>query len=89
MMINAPSNVLEAGISPKSKNPTVAENMSSVYRNGANALASTMLNDLSKQYNNPFAPAPRSANNPYCDIVGATQDVSAGYAVMHVVKKAV
>ena len=69
--------------------PTPADQMSSVYRNGASADASTMEKDLSRQNKSKFAPPPRIASKAYCSMVGATQTFIAGTAQIRVVKKAV
>lgn len=69
--------------------PTPADNINSVYRNGAKALASTIENDFNKQNKSAFAPAPKAASAPYCVIVGWTQFIAAAGEKIKVVNKAV
>ena len=47
------------------------------------------LNDFKRQYRRRLAPPPSKANKPHCSIVGATQDIAAGAAVIRAVKSAV
>mmetsp|Transcript_2472 Transcript_2472/g.5100 ORF Transcript_2472/g.5100 Transcript_2472/m.5100 type:complete len:90 (-) Transcript_2472:968-1237(-) len=89
MMISAPYNVLIAGTSPNTNRPTAADQISSTYRKGASAEASTRLKDLSRQYSNKLAPPPRIASKINCIWVGATHTPIAGMAQMIVVKRAV
>ena len=85
----APKIVFIEMASLNNSHPTPADKINSVYRKGANALASTMENDFNKQYKSAFAPAPNAANAPYCVIVGPTQPINAKGEKINVVNNAV